>query len=84
MKWLKIPVDDDVYFILCTFADRAGSSPEELVSRLITGTLKGYLRLLQEKGPEWVEKMAGSDEAKAAFKEAMASEFPEQSKLWTP
>ena len=84
MKWLKVPLDDETYAVLRMLAEVTGSSPEEIVMKIATGSLKGYVRLMAEGKEEEIRNMFLSPVAKAAIEEALKMEFPEEPRLWLP
>jgi len=84
MKWLKVPLDDEVYQILSWMAEATGSSPEELIMRIVTGSTRGYVKMLAEGREEEIKQLILSPATRKAVEEALREKIPEQSKLWIP
>jgi len=84
MKWLKIPLEDEVYFTLKLMADVTGSSPEEIITRTVTGGLKTYTKFIAEGREEELRQLLLSSPIREGMKEASMVDMPEEPRLWTP
>jgi len=84
MKWLNIPVDDDVHRTLRILSDATGSSPEEIIMRIVTGAVRGYTQLVAQGREEELKQLLLNPATQEAMKQSMKEKLPDSSGLWLP
>ena len=84
MKWIKVPIEDEVYEGIRYIAEASGFSPEELGARVLSGAFKQVTEMVAQGRFAELEAFSSNPAAAEMLNRMFDRPLPLPGELWTP